>query len=129
MVDVQPEKLFVSVGGHFGTYYQIALNKGQLSYTQAGDDHENAPAHVIVPDFKQWRRFWKQVDAIGVWNWKSRYENPSVMDGTSWRVEIAHNGKYVSSSGSNDYPDGDASITFEHFFKAIRELIGDRSFF
>ena len=128
MVDVQPEKLFVSVGGHFGTYYQIALNKGQLSYTQACDDYEQAPAQIIVPDSKQWRSFWKRVDAIGVWNWESRYENPSVMDGTSWHVEIAHNDKNVSSSGSNDYPNGDATIAFEPFLKAVRELIGDRPF-
>ena len=53
---------------------------------------------------------------------------PQYMDGTSWRVEIAHSGKYVSSSGSNDYPDGDASIAFEPFLKAVRELIGDRPF-
>jgi hypothetical protein len=99
-----------------------------VRYIQGFEYHSKASAQLIAPTSKQWQRFWKRVDAIGVWNWKSRHENPAVLDGTSWRVEIAHNGKYVSSSGNNDYPDGDTMIAFEAFLKAVRELIGDRPF-
>jgi hypothetical protein len=128
MLDVKQEKIVISVGGHFGSVYQLALNNGELSYTQIFDDREKAQVQVIVPDSKKWQRFWKRIDAIGVWNWDSRYENPYVMDGTSWLVDIMYNGKHVSSSGSNAYPGGEATKDFDLFLQAIRDLIGDKPF-
>ena len=123
-----PEYLFISVGGHYGPSYQLDFKKGKLIYTLIHDDQENLSTHMINPTSKQWQRFWGEIDAIGVWNWKSRYDIPSIMDGTSWRVEIEHNGKNVTSSGSNAFPGETADKSFNPFLIAVRELIGNKPF-
>jgi len=45
-------------------------------------------------------------EKLDVFNWKKEYHNPNMLDGTGWELELNFNGKYVKSSGINDYPKG-----------------------
>ena len=130
-----PERFEVGVGGFFGPSFAVELNEtGELVYSRNAKTFVTADGTVretVEASPQAWRAFCDELDAIGVWAWKPRYENPDVMDGTQWRVDIAACGKSVTSSGYNAYPggtsppDGDA---FARFLRAIGELLGGREF-
>ena len=76
------------------------------------------------------------LDSIGVWAWKEDYPNPGVLDGTSWRLEIAYEDTQLSSHGINNYPktngtpcdSPDPTYKFRELLKAVRSLIGGLEF-
>lgn len=57
-----------------------------------------------------WLAFWSAAEFLRLDQWAPRYENPDVMDGTVWGVELRLAGGAtrpdlcVASSGSNRYP-------------------------
>lgn len=131
----RPERFKAGVGGFFGPSYAVELTeKGKLIYSRNAKTFVSADGTVretVVVSAKAWRAFCRELDAIGVWAWKPRYEDPSVMDGTQWHVEISIGGKSVKSTGYNAYPggtlppDGDR---FPRFLHAVSALLGGREF-
>lgn len=131
----RPERFKVGIGGFFGPSYAVELtDKGELLYSHNQKTFVSAEGTVretvaVPPD--AWRAFCAELDAIGVWAWKPRYENPGVMDGTQWYVEIAVGGRSIASTGYNEYPggtlppDGDR---FPRFLRAVSALLGGRAF-
>jgi hypothetical protein len=69
-------------------------------------------------DFCQRKRFERQLDIsdrdmqkfiqicnqVNVWSWKTRYENPNVIDGWSWCIDLEVGDLKIDSSGSNTGP-------------------------
>ncbi len=43
-------------------------------------------------------------EEIDIFNWEKEYDNPMILDGTGWELELNLNGKYFESSGINEYP-------------------------
>ena len=84
---------------------------------------------MINPSVKDWGRFKKEVDRIGVWQWDERYETPA-LDGTSWRVHIEWGQEKIDSSGSNCYPGNleEKNGAFNNFLSVVKKLINDRPF-
>ncbi len=131
----RPERFKAGIGGFFGPSYAVELNdKGELLYSRNAKTFVSAEGTVremvaVSPD--AWRAFCAELDAIGVWTWKPRYENPNVMDGTQWHFEIAVDGKSIASTGYNEYPggtlppDGDR---FPRLLRAVSQLLGEREF-
>ena len=80
-----------------------------------------------------WSVFWSAVEACDLWHWAKRYDNPDILDGTQWEVEIAHGSRRFKSFGSNAYPGGlrdgyGYSESFMLLLQAVRKLVGGREF-
>ena len=69
-----------------------------------------------------WERFWEAVEAAGAFSWAPDYDEPGVMDGTSWAVTLEHQGRRVATAGANATPEG-----FEAFQSALESLVGGRT--
>ena len=70
-----------------------------------------------------WKQFWTDCDQAMIWQWKKRYQDPDIMDGYSWKVDIKFGTKSVDSSGSNASPKG-----LQYFLGAVSRLIGGLDF-
>jgi hypothetical protein len=79
-----------------------------------------------------WRRFWRTLDDLGVWDWAERYEPPDgIRHGTVWQIGIERGERRIVSSGSNAYPGAsghDRTPEFERFCRAVSRLVGGRTF-
>jgi hypothetical protein len=92
----------------------------------------------LAPSDAQWRRFWRTVDELGIWQWQRRYRParslespPDIRDGTHWSLTLRHGGKTVRSAGDSAGPgavDLDESTAFAAFLKALSRLLGGRAF-
>lgn len=124
-------------GGIFPPSYSVKVQGESLVYSAReavpGSYALRERSEVIRPTAERWRRFWKAMDEVGLWDWRPEYPNPRVADGTRWGLEIAFGGREIRSSGSNGYPGGPAdspepSRVFEAYRKAVEDLLGGESF-
>jgi hypothetical protein len=134
-----PERLSISIGGHFGTSFSVCFEGGLLTY-QRSKPVQNFPpkwdswSEQIQPSDERWQAFRAALDLLSVWSWQQRYTDPEVCDGTGWSVEIAYADKAVVSGGSNCFPgqngrpisivDRSKDDTFDKFCRAVSELVG-----
>jgi len=58
----------------------------------------------------------KMVDLL---NWKSKYIEPGVCDGTQWSVEVIREGQSIIKYGDNKFPD-----EWDEFCRLIRKITG-----
>jgi hypothetical protein len=137
--DLLPQKLVIECGGFLGNSYHVEWKEDALVYRRAGEGFRWGWERKIHPSAEAWRKFWIALDAVSVWDWKSRYAPPKgveVFDGTQWSVAIAHGNQKISSEGDNTYPaeanpkigNMDRSMRFFRFREAVRELV-DRDFY
>jgi hypothetical protein len=83
-----------------------------------------------VPSDRKWSNFRKRLDAIGIWQWRSNYDNPYVLDGVQWNLEIDYGSRKVQTDGSNWYPGSsdtaiiDETPEFKAFLQALSLLLG-----
>jgi hypothetical protein len=128
----RPTKLHASIGGYFGTSYDVELCDSSVRYSSSrGDDSrsiesltDNSPSDVTLePTDQEWNDFLRALDSLGVWEWSPEYIFEGVMDGTSWSLEISWGDRSVTSGGSNEFPP-----TFDRFLKAVSALVGWRVF-
>lgn len=71
------------------------------------------------PSPQAWARFWKTLEAAGVWKWKDHYDNAVyIADGEGWSLELRHAGRSLKSQGYNAVPS-----EFDAFRKAVDQLI------
>ena len=110
-------KLVFSIGGYFGGYetrtYTMSDDKVILNV-----DHKlrlkpnNLP--LCYPCTK--KEFITNLKEIHIGEWKRRYNDPYILDGTQWELEIYFNSrKPIKISGSNAFP---------YNFKDLTELLG-----
>ena len=90
----------------------------------------NPPAWVdeeaslsYTPSDKEWLDFSKSLDRLDVVNWKVRYLDPSILDGTQWSLLVATESFEIDTGGSNAYPEN-----FDEFIKTINRLISEEYF-
>jgi len=135
-----PERLSISIGGHFGPSYSVELAGGLLTYRWSRPVQQFPPewessSEQIEPSDERWRAFRAALDRIDVWRWQPAYFEP-VCDGTSWTAEIVYPDTAVRSHGSNCFPGPDdiavsfaeqtKEDTFERFCRAVSTLVGRR---
>jgi hypothetical protein len=82
---------------------------------------KTTPREKIKPSEESWKKFWKDMDAIGIWKWNAEYINKDLADGHSWGVLLEYGDKKIRSSGRNMYP-----ARFERYEKAVLELQGEK---
>jgi hypothetical protein len=76
----------------------------------------------LEPTAEAWERFWARIDSLGVWQWKSDYNDSKRdwPDGDSWALTLRHGARQLKSKGYNAVPDA-----YSKFRSAVYELIED----
>jgi hypothetical protein len=135
-----PERLRISIGGHFGPCYSVTLKKGRLIYTYlpSRDSCSQDPepqCEEIEPSAKQWENFRRTLNRLNIWCWRANYPNSAmVCDGAGWSAEIVYSDRSLVSTGDNCFPGRDGRAvpitadetdnTFSKFCRAVARLIG-----
>jgi hypothetical protein len=134
-----PKRLYIGIGGYFGSCYSVHLEKGHLTYTHQKEgtrfpETRESVSEKIQPTQKRWQAFRAALDRLNVWCWQEHYLDPGVCDGTQWSLKIAYPDKAVISGGSNSFPgrNGEAlsltaqrnEKTFARFCCAVALLVG-----
>ncbi|MGA1196195.1 MAG: hypothetical protein ACO36I_06815 [Candidatus Latescibacterota bacterium] len=131
MKPYHPKSLEIGIGGYLGHSYGLKWEDGHLVYRVYESGEQQAVLH-LYPSKRSWEAFWKQMDAVGVWEWQDHYEpDYPTKDGTSWSVKLMVGDRFVESGGNNAYPvDGHCAGTdemtpcFRKFLSAVRRLMG-----
>ena len=121
-----PQKFAIFIGGYTGPSYKLELKDGRLLYSQFEYGHQLKNTKWLTPNAKQWEAFWKSVDSIDIWNWEKEYIDSTILDGTSWSIDIKLDEKIISSKGINSYPANDVKI--QSFLEAVSTLIDNEEF-
>ncbi len=91
----RPDRLEFSSGHWEGGGLAIKLlRSGKLRVGTTGYVSSKVRLLDIPPE--RWQAFWQEVDQIGVSAWKESYSR-EIMDGTSWELDLAHNGRELHS--------------------------------
>lgn len=133
-----PSAFEVYVGTSRGVSYGAWWDGSRIIYESFGPDYAGWEQDSVSPSQTQWRRFWRKIGEIRVWEWEERYEpgerfepRTVVREGVHWSFTLAHAGREASSSGDDAGPgavDLDESSAFASFLEAVSRLLGDRSF-
>jgi len=113
-------KVHFSVGGFFGGYPDITVSKtadGALAeYTPSRISNETSSNRKLEVD--EWLCFVHRLFACHIADWKKRYFDPNVLDGTQWELEVSFaTGKPLKIYGSNQFPPH-----WKKLLKTINEL-------
>lgn len=129
---MQPDKLHFEIGGFFGEKHEIEWRDGCLRHPHAENPGVRPVETQIAPEPAQWERFWREVEAAGIWQWRPKCDS-DICDGTQWSLEIQHGDRWVSCYGSNAYPGSNApgpdysnSVSFNLWLKALHRLTGQQ---
>lgn len=109
--------LKTSVGGYFGGYYEVTIDLRNLEITwnfQEGEVEETSKKSIRVSTAKA---FLEELKKLNLLNWKAKYIEPGVCDGTQWSVEIITDGRSIKKYGSNNYP-----LEWALFCRLIRQI-------
>ncbi|MGB2890988.1 MAG: hypothetical protein WBC04_25130 [Candidatus Acidiferrales bacterium] len=93
---------------------RVADMKGKGSFVETVERLRPAP--------EAWQRFWARIDSLGVWRWKSDYNDPKRdwPDGESWALTLRFGERQVKSRGYNAVPDA-----YGEFRDAVYKLMED----
>ena len=114
-----PEMFEFYIGGFGADCYTIKYEDRKLTDSQSDSVCSPYNLFEITPSQAEWEQFWQKLTDLNVWKWKTRYDDPGVLDGTQWNLEIKIDGKMKKSSGSNEYPE-----SFDTFLEAVSMLVG-----
>lgn len=115
-----PVRLAFTIGGFTGTNQEVQWRRGQLWYGLDGSRVK------VTPSTEDWETFWATLDRIGVWSWEPVYNDPEIMDGCQWALQLRHGSRQVKSFGSNAYPGGNElaqARPFRQFLTAVGALV------
>src|ERR1700730_5395152 len=107
-----PSKLSLS-SYHFRANKTLIIWDGKVLQFEKSD-WRTTRREKITPSEESWKKFWKEMDAIGVWKWNAEYINKDLADGHFWDVLLEYGDKKIHSRGSNMYP-----ARFERYEKAV----------
>ncbi len=118
------ENFGIRVGGYMGASFSVEKEGSELIYKVFETGYSLKETITITPSEKVWDQFWESCDRLEIWDWEESYDNPDILDGTSWGVGISHDSKTVDSSGVNASPK-----TLDEFFKTVSKLLGGVDFY
>ena len=98
-------RLKASVGGFFGDSFTIDINLDslQVSWDRCGEGTEESIQKSIRR--KTASNLKEELMRLGLLDWKVKYVEPGVLDGTHWSVEIQLDGRKVKKQGDNQFPE------------------------
>ena len=114
----------VHSGGYMGSSFSVEKDGDVLIFKSYENGYSLKTTQNIKPSLKEWGIFFDDCGRIRIWEWESRYVEPRILDGSSWRVVIEKGDKQLDSSGSNKGPDN-----LNLLFKSLRVLLGEIDFY
>jgi hypothetical protein len=123
--ELLPARFVVTIGGFAAPHYEVRWIGRRLRYRNYEIGSHDSHAKV-VPTAQQWQEFWASMDRIGVWDWQQRYDNPYVVDGIQWEIDLSDGVRRVRCFGSNKYPGGrnlERGRPFRQFLAAVEALV------
>jgi hypothetical protein len=112
-----PTKLYVRSVSFGGNTTLMVWDGKVLQLEKSVERGKYTPREEITPSEKSWKKFWEEMDAIGIWTWNAEYINKELADGHFWEVLVEYGDKKIHSRGSNMYP-----AQFKRYEKAVLEL-------
>jgi len=93
------------VGGYFGGYYDVTINLTNLEtkwrFNEGGTEKTSKKSiHTSTAE-----DFIEMLKMINLLNWKAKYIELGVCDGTQWSVEILTAGRTIRKHGNNKFPE------------------------
>jgi hypothetical protein len=92
------------IGGHLGGYKAFEIdfiNKNVYFWTGSYEKDKKLIKKICDKDIKEFIDKLKEVNLL---NWKKKYINNDILDGTQWNIIIDVNGRKREKYGSNAYP-------------------------
>src|SRR5690349_255616 len=93
-VPSQPKAFKLTIGGFFGSRYEVRMLDSKLYYSESSRRYGDADFKVVrsatfAPTAKQWSSFRAVLDQSKTWDWEAAYEPPvAETDGTKWELLI-----------------------------------------
>lgn len=115
----QIESIIASVGGYFSGYYEVEINlkSRELTWKYYGGGAEDTYRKTIRSTTTD--KFLEELKIIDLMNWKSKYIDNEILDGTQWSIEIVRKERNLKKYGSNVYPK-----TWRAFCDLIKRISG-----
>lgn len=102
------KSIHFSLGGYFGGYHDVVVSKtisGALIEYKPPIGAEDITTIDKDISFEEWMNFVRDLYRCYITDWKNRYFDPGVLDGTQWELEITFDDKSIlKRHGSNAYP-------------------------
>jgi hypothetical protein len=97
--------LRAAVGGYFEGYYNVdvTLSALQVSWHHLVGGYEETIRKTM--DSATAKNFAEELKSVNLLNWKSKYIEPGVLDGTQWSTEIIRDGRNIRKRGDNKFPE------------------------
>ena len=123
-IDIMPfmQTIKASVGGFFGPNYciEVDIKKGTLKYS-CTEGREGNSIEKIITD-SDWKKLVSGLKRCDFKYWLDEYNDPYILDGTQWSVEITLNsGEEIRKWGSNKYPG-----RWKQFCRLISRFAGEK---
>ena len=115
-----PTKLSM-LSSHFRANRTLMVLDGKVLQFEESFVGKPTRKEKITPSEESWKKFWKEMDEIRIWQWKAEYIDKELADGHFWDVLLEYGDNKVHSRGSNMYP-----ARFERYEKAVLELRGEK---
>jgi len=129
---VSIEELEFFIGGYAGTSYKVSIKGNAASFIRYYGAPEQDGWSEVQLNKERISAFMVALNEVGVLKWKKQYDDPGMLDGTQWELEIKYNeGAAFKAYGSNAYPENiiDGASEFKMLLKGLRKLIQQPRFF
>ncbi|UJF16274.1 hypothetical protein LZ578_03860 [Jeotgalibaca sp. MA1X17-3] len=111
--------LRTSAGGFFGGYCEVTVDfQDRTLVWKHSLENELIEKQLSQSNLSLFISDLKMVDLL---NWKRRYDDPDVLDGTQWEVEIIYKKCNKRKNGSNMFP-----AEWDDFCTSIRTISGKK---
>ena len=112
------KEIKISIGGYHQGFqeFHINLKDGRVCHKPSLYEDDSL---LITLSTKLLEKFKNDLIGTSILNWRRRYDNNDILDGTQWEIVLVRDGRNIIRSGSNDYPK-----EWENFCKIISEISG-----
>ena len=94
-----------SVGGYFGGYYEVTIDLDHLETTWSFTEAEVTETSKKLIRVSTAEAFIEALKMMNLLNWKAKYLEPGVCDGTQWSVKILTDRRTIRKHGNNVFPE------------------------
>jgi len=121
-LEAEAISFYFSIGGFSGDSYMLLVVKAEadaaVQYTAGVGCFAEEPTAKEQLTLEEWQTFTHKIFHCYISDWKKRYLDPHVVDGTQWKLEVNFmNRKPIKIYGSNKYP-----VQWDKFIKAVNTL-------
>jgi hypothetical protein len=112
------KEIKVYIGGYHQGFQElhISFENGKVFYKFSLSEEDNF-SKTLSPDLLE--KFKDDLIGTNILNWKRRYDDNEILDGTQWEIVLVRDGRNIIRSGSNEY-----SKEWDNFCKIISEVSG-----